>query len=187
MNDNIKIINTASPFLKYAAREIPKETRKAVKSAGWWMQQEIKKGIASGAPGGQPYAAFSGLPKLSRVSKKSGKYVKMRRRTGKKPLGRLGSAIRYKFYSDSIRTIVGWISPSAEKLGQLHEKGGETPITSKMRKLFYASGIGLSRGKTSIKIPRRPTIGPEYERKGPQVPGYIEKKIWGYLEKAGAR
>ncbi len=194
---NVQIVDKATPFLKRAADELPREFNKALKSTGWWLREEIKEGIKTGAPGGQPYQSFSGLPsKLNRETsyyrraKKAGRdtsrirrYQKIRRRE-KAPLGRLRAAVRYKFYGDSRRVIIGWISRSAERLGTLHETGGKVEITPKMRRMFLSSGIGLSAGKTHIFIPKRPTIGPEYIENAPKVPGYIADKIWNYLEKA---
>jgi hypothetical protein len=187
MGDNIKIIDTATPFLKMVAREFPGEVQKAVKSSGWWMQQNIKQGIKSGAPGGEPYQQFSGLPKLNRFNQKRDRFINVRRNPGKKPLGRLGQAVRYQFYSDSNRAIVGWISPSAEKLGTLHEEGGVIPITPQMRRQFWAAGIPLGLGKTTIAIPKRPTIDPEYRENAPKVPGYLEQKLWEYMKKAESK
>jgi len=183
MNEEVKIINTATPFLRQVSGELPRETRRAIKSAGWWLQQDLKRGIAAGAPGGQQYEPFSKLPTKLRSINKSGKFKKVRRSNKKKPLGRLGSAVRYKFYSDSIRAVVGWISSSAEKLGSLQEQGGKTMITSKMRRMFRAAGILLSR-KTELRIPKRPTIQPEYRAKAPEIPIYVEGKIMEYLRKA---
>ena len=81
------------------------------------------------------------------------------------------------------RQLLGWISSSAEKLGSLQEQGGKTMITSKMRKMFAAAGIPLS-GKVELRIPKRPTIQPEYRAKAPEIPVYVEGKIMEYLRKA---
>ena len=193
----VKINDTATPFLKRVAGQLPNEFDRALKSTGWWLRSEIREGIQQGAPGGQPYKQFSGLPtKLSRETSYYRKAAKAGRDTSRirryqrisrgerRPLGRLGSAVRYRYYKDSRRVIIGWISQSAEKLGTMHEKGGQVAITPKMRQMFMASGIGLSAGKTHIYIPRRPTIGPEYTENAPKIPDYIEDKIWNYLEKA---
>jgi len=184
MNEEVKIINTATPFLHKVSGELPRETRKAIKSAGWWLQQDLKRGIAVGAPGGERYEEFSKLPTKLRGRKRKKKKVWGDRGDGrKKPLGWLGSAVRYKFYSDSIRAVVGWISASAERLGSLQERGSNTTITPKMRKMFAAAGIPLSR-KVELRIPKRPTIQPEYRAKAPEIPVYVEGKIMEYLRKA---
>lgn len=197
MSYYVKINDEATPFLKRVANQLPNEFDRALKSTGWWLRGEIREGIAQGAPGGQPYKPFSGLPtKLARETSHYRRAVKAGRDTSRirrfqkikrgdrRPLGRLGPAVRYRYYQDSRRVVIGWISPSAEKLGTLHEKGGQVAITPKMRRMFFAAGIGLSAGKTHIYIPRRPTIGPEYIENAPKIPGYIENKIWNYLEKA---
>jgi hypothetical protein len=183
LNGNIQIINTATPFLRRVASELPRETRKAIKSSGWWLQQDLKRGIAAGAPGGQQYERFSQLPSRLRTRKRKRKRVWGERNTRKKPLGRLGAAVRYKFYSDSIRAVVGWISPGAKRLGTLQEQGKNTTVTPRMRKMFAAAGIPLGR-KAEIRIPRRPTIEPEYRAKAPEIPRYVETKILEYIRRA---
>lgn len=197
MSHFVKINDEATPFLNRVANNLPEQFDRALKSTGWWLRGEIRAGIAQGAPGGQPYKPFSGLPtKLTRETSHYRKAIKTGRDTSRirryqkitrkdrRPLGRLGPAVRYRYYQDSRRVVIGWISPSAEKLGTLHEKGGQVAITPKMRRMFFAAGIGLSAGKTHIYIPKRPTIEPEYMEKAPKIPKYIEDKIWNYLEKA---
>lgn len=183
-NKFVSIKDTATPFIKRVGRETPRYIDRAIQSTGRMMKQEIQAGIESGAPGGQPYQAFSGLPKLTRQRK--GKFVRVRR-SSRKPLGRLKQAVRYKMYKDSHRVIIGWISKSAEELGTIHETGKTVAITPKMRRLFFAAGIGLSKGKNTISIPRRPTIEPEYQENAPKIPGYIERKLWSYINEGGRR
>jgi hypothetical protein len=181
----VNIKDEATPFIKRVAKETPKYIDRVIQSTGKMMKKEIQAGIESGAPGGQSYQEFSGLPKLTRQRK--GGFVRVRRRANKKPLGRLKQAVRYKMYKDSHRVIIGWISKSAEELGTIHETGKMVAITPKMRRLFFAAGIGLSNGKSQIAIPRRPTIGPEYEENAPKIPGYIERKLWSYINEGGRK
>jgi len=192
MDIETKIVDTATPFLRYLADSFPKEFDRALKSTGWWLREDIKAGIRAEAPGGQPYKPYSSITKSrildsmrGRKKGKRGKYLKPRiLRAAHKPMGRLYSATRYQFYGDSRRVIIGWISKSAERLGTLQEKGGTIKITPKMRRFFWAAGIPLSKGRQTLRIPARPTIDPEYRENAPKVPGYIENKIWDYIKRA---
>lgn len=175
-----QIIDTATPFFQRLARESPNEFRKALKSAGWWLRGEIKAGIRAGAPGGRPYAPFSDIT-TGRLLRRKGQ---RRSRSQHRPMGRLYQATVYKYYRDSNRVIVGWVSKSAEEIGLKQERGHVTQITPRMRRFFWASGIPLSKGKTTLVIPRRPTIGPEYRENAPKIPWYIEQKIEEYIRKA---
>lgn len=189
-----KIVDTATPFLKKVAKRNPYYMDKAVKSAGWWMRKEIKAGIKSGAPGGEPYDKYSKVTKSGRLEAmrgrgkiKSGKRYRAPRRywlkKQHKPMGKLYTATRYRFYKDSHRALVGWINRSAERIGTIQEEGKKIRITPAMRRFYFAAGFALSKGKKYIEIPARPTIDPEYEENAKKIPEYIEDKIWGYMER----
>ncbi len=199
---SVKLIDTASPFVKMVARDFPKSIQRGLKSTGWWMQQEIKAGIRSGAPGGQRYEAFSKIKnlsntydtiKLNRLSKKTGKqkFVRSRhiinemvREKGRhSPLGRLVNAVGYQYYTDGQRVIVGWLSASAIDIGTKLEQGFTTSVTPKMRKMFIASGLKL--GKSVIKTPKRETYGPIYQAKQAAAGQYFESKLYQYIQGGG--
>lgn len=183
-NNKTKIIDTATPFLKKIANKNPEYMDRAVKSAGWYMQQEIKQGIRSGAPGGRPYRNYSDITRSRTLEAMRGRKGKRKRRlsAAHKPMGRLYNAVRYKFYSDSHRVLVGWVSRSSEKIGTIQEEGKRVNVTPKMRKFFWAAGYNISPKKRYIEIPARPTIDPEYRENRREIPQYIEKKIWSYME-----
>lgn len=190
----VKVVDEATPFMKSLGQEAPKYVRRSIKSAGWWMKKEIQTGIETGAPGGQPYEPPSPITlertfdaMRGRGRTKKGKWRKPKKlKPRKHQLGRLKQAVRYKYYPDSVRAVVGWVSKSAEGLGELHEKGGTVPITGPMRRFYWAAGVPLS-NKPELRIPARPTIGPEYRAKGPQIPSYVENKIFQYIEEAAQK
>lgn len=197
----VKIIDTATPFLQKVANECPIFLKRAVRHTGWWLQSAIKYEIRRGAPGGQSYSPFAKIKNirtetevitLNRLSKKTGRLKEIRRRIGvsrlvrestHRPLGRLANAVGYKFYSDSIRSIVGWLSLSAQYLGSKMERGFTIHTTPKMKRLFAASGFGL--GKSKIDVPARPTFGPIYKQKAEQIGRHLENRVWKYIEEAG--
>jgi hypothetical protein len=201
----LKIIDTATPFLKLIAAENPKYIKWALQSTGWWLTKAIKYEIKMGTPGGEKYADFSKIKNqrdtyytvtLTRKSKKTGRLKEIRRRfdtnqlvkeTGThKPMGRLANAVGYKYYSDSMRMLVGWLSQSAVDVGTKQELGYTRKITPKMRRLFRYSGIPLGK-KSEITIPARPTFGPIYREKAPQIITHVERKIWDYIENGGKK
>jgi hypothetical protein len=174
----IEIYDEATPWLKWAMDEFPGFRRKALKSAGWMMQKKIKAGIKSRMPGGRAYAAFMPAKRRRELEIAFGGKGKHRYA----PLGKLARAIGYQYREDAGEVVVGWLSRSAVQLGTLHEKGGTTKVTGKVRRGYLAS-IGISKTKKEIDIPARPTIGPMKRVLVPEIPGYVEDKIWGYLIK----
>lgn len=174
-NVQLKIIDMATPYFRRLERDAPNLFRKAMKSAGWWLRERIKEGIETQAPGGQPWVPFSEVTVNRRLRKRG------QRKREHTPLGRLKQANAYKWYPDSMRVKVGWISASAEGLGLRHEKGYETHVTPRMRRFFWARGVPLSRETTMIKLPKRPTFDPIYRRYGPEIPKYLDNKVRGYM------
>jgi len=189
--DEIQIIDNATPWLRSMADAYPDWERKALKSVGWKMQQEIKKGIKSGAPGGQRYVSgMSNLRrrKLDKAAVTHGSWrvngnnpfenTQRKPFRNYRPLGRLVNAVGYQYKSPSAGVAVGWLSRSAAKTGLWMEKGVTQFVTPKMRRLFYAAGVGVS-GNT-MHVPARPTMGPMFKILQPKVMSWIESKFLEY-------
>lgn len=175
MSVQINIIDTATPHFRRLQQDAPNEFRRAMKSAGWWLRERVKEGIQAQAPAGQPWESMSAVTTHQRLRHKG------QRKKKYSPLGRLKQANAYKWYGDSMRVKVGWISRSAESLGLKHERGHETRVTPRMRRFYWAAGVPLSRETRTLKIPKRTTFDPIYRRYGPEVPRYLDSKVRGFL------
>jgi len=175
---SVTVEDEATPWLQWAMTEFPDFRRKALKSLGWYMQKEIKKGIKSRAPGGRAYAPF--LP--AKVRRKLDEAFDKKGKRSYAPLGGLAKAVGYQ-YKSSGDVVVGWLSESAVRLGTKQEKGAKVRITGKMRRAYLAAGIGIKPGRKEVVIPARPTIEPMSDVLVPKAAGYVEGKIWGYLTK----
>ncbi|MCF4150221.1 hypothetical protein L2W58_00160 [Dethiosulfovibrio sp. F2B] len=181
----------ATPWVEDVIREFPEFRRRALKSVGWMMQKEIKKGIESGAPGGRRYAPLSGVARGVKAKSKLRVMKKKKVRSG--PLGKLRKAVGYQYKDDGSLTV-GWLSKSAVYLGSMQEKGRRLPVTEKMRRFWWSGarakkwpkvlkkGVRLRKETREIILPARPTIGPMREVLVPRIPGYFVKKIDGYME-----
>lgn len=176
--DEIKIIDNATPWLRNMAENAPVWERKALKSAGWMMQKEIKAGMKSGAPGGQRYADTMPADKRRKLEKALGNIGKRNYPI----MGKLVKAIGYKYRSD--QTLhVGWLSASAANIGGKLEKGFSRNVSDKMRHAFGAAGMPLKRGKDKVIIPARPTMNPLRSALEPKIFPYIEQKFLEYAAK----
>lgn len=176
--DEIQIIDNATPWLRNMAQNAPAWERKALKSAGWMMQKEIKAGMKSGAPGGRKYAETMPAAKRRKLENALGNKAKRNYPI----MGKLVKAIGYKYRND--QTLhVGWLSASAANIGGKMEKGFQRNISDNMRRAFGAAKIPLSRGKNRIVIPARPTMGPMQTVLAPKVFPYIEQKFFEYAQK----
>lgn len=167
----------ASPWLEWAAKEIPAFAASALKSTGWMMQKKIKEGIKSKAPGGVPYAPTMKAKRRKVLDKAFGREP----RSSYPILGKLRKAIGYQFDKRHLEVTVGWLSLSAVQLGKRLEEGFQTPVTRRMRLAFAAAGFGMPR-KTAFSVPARPTIGPMYDALQNKIYPYMEDQIWSYMQ-----
>lgn len=173
----------ASPWLEWAAKEIPKFAASALKSTGWMMQKKIKEGIKSKAPGGVPYAPTVPARKRKLIDMAFGKEP----RAQYPVLGKLRKAIGYQFDKRHLEVTVGWLSLSAVQLGKRHEEGFDIPVTNRMRfALIYGMWSGITK-KRVFRVPARPTIGPMYDALQNKIYPYMEDQIWSYLQGNGTR
>ena len=182
-NARIIVKDTASPFVREAARFFPREFGRALKSTGFMLQRKMKYGIKVGRPGGQPYQPFSPVTERLKENRPDteahgnnifdlGKHT---------PLGKLYPATRYKYHADSQRVVIGWVSESAQYYGDMQQSGKTTVVTDKMRKYFFAIGIPLV--KNTIDLPQRVTVPAVYDANAAQIPLYVERKLWDSLER----
>lgn len=176
MGDGLRIAvdDGASPWLKWARDEFPALTARALKSVGWMMQREIKAGIKSGSPGGSTFAGF-----MDR-----GKRRKLGKSVSRIPFGKLQRAIGYQYRENEGAVYVGWLSASAADLGHKLQAGSKRKVTDRMRRFFFLKGLPVAKGAT-IDIPPRPVIDPMFKTLEPKIPGYIEGKLWEYLQGGG--
>ena len=175
INVDFLMIDGATPWLEYMATTKPDWMRKALKSFGWYSQQQIKAGIKSRAPGGRAYADFMPPDMRARLEAVFGNRPK--KRYG--PLGKLVNAVGYQFDAGKQIVRVGWLSDSAVRLGENIEQGYSRAITDKMRKYFWAAGVQLST-KSEISVAARHTFGPMQAILAPKAAAHIEDKILEY-------
>ena len=170
----VQTIDAVSPFLEYMTMTKPAWMAKAMKSFGWFAQQQIKAGIKSGAPGGERYAAF--MPPGIRAKLEDGNKTKF------PPLGKLANAVGYQYQPEDNSVLVGWLSASAVQLGEKIEDGSTTSVTEARRKFFWAHGVPLAASTTEIVEPPRPTYGPMKPVLQSKVVDYVQNKIIEYME-----
>lgn len=183
MKTTVEVIDEASPWLEWAAEAFPNFTRSALKSTGWWLSQEIKKGIRSGAPGGKRYPKRMEAKRRRPLEAKFGGQSKRMYPW----LGQLPKAVGYQYQKGDNSVLVGPLSPSAVKLFEKHESGSRSPATRKVRRAYFAAGVGISPSKRTIDLPARPTIGTIYEAYESKITPHVEEKIWSYLTGSKSR
>lgn len=122
---------------------------------GNYGASEVKKGIQSGAPGGQKFAELSALT--------------IERKGSSKPLidhGDLIGSITYQVTNNEETVFIGVKKGTkhgegdAIQIARVHEFGCTIEVTPKMRAFLHYEGIHLKASTTHIHIPARPFLRP---------------------------
>ena len=169
---SFQVTDGMTPFSEAFLRNRKDWERKALKSVGWFGQQQIKKGIRSGAPGGKSYKAGIGSVNRRKLEQKKSRFPL---------LGKMPNPVVYR-YQDG-RVDFGWQSSSAIFRGSKLEKGSSVVVTNKMRRKFFAAGLFISKDTKTIQNPARPTFDPMAEFLAPKFAPYMESKILEYIDK----
>ncbi|WP_444314083.1 hypothetical protein [Megamonas funiformis] len=178
----VSVKDEALNKLDYYAEAYPVFYKRALKSLGWYSQQEIKKGIRSGAPGGKKYKDLIKPSKRRQIDKAFRKKTKSRYL----PMGRLRNAVGYdtKEVNRGIVTV-GWLSRTAVRIGSIMENGIYYYVTPKMRKALLRGRIYTN--KKIIEIPARPTFGPMTVVLEPKLVNYLNGKVEQFIQNPNLR
>ena len=137
-----KIEDVFNPF------RIKSELKKATGKAGIYGASEIRRGIRSGAPGGEKFVPLSGYTTA--------------RKGSTKPLidkGDLIGSVSYKVVDDD-NVFIGVKKGSEVSIAAVHEFGCTIQVTPKMRAYFHYNGLHLKATTQFINIPPRPFLRP---------------------------
>lgn len=125
--------------------------KKAGGKIGSYGSSEVKRGIVSGAPGGQAFQPLSPMT--------------IARKGSSKPLidkGDLLGSISYKVV-DEDKVFIGVSDKEEAMIAAVHEFGCTIPVTPKLRAYFHYQGIHLRTETVSLHIPSRKFLRPVLE------------------------
>ena len=122
--------------------------RQAAARVGNFGASQVKKGIVSGAPGGQAFVPNSSLT--------------VERKGSSRPLidhGDLVGSITYEVV-DSSSVFIGVKKGKEHNIAAVHEFGCTIAVTPKMRAYLHHQGVHLKASTQFIHIPARPFLRP---------------------------
>ena len=128
--------------------QITAGVKQATARVGNYGASEVKKGIVSGAPGGQKFAPNSPMT--------------IARKGSSKPLidkGDLVGSITYQVI-DANNVFVGIKRGKEVNIAAVHEFGCTICVTPKMRAYLHYQGVHLKASTRYIHIPARPFLRP---------------------------
>jgi hypothetical protein len=159
--------NKTKAFLDNLVPQAKKAYKTGLNKVGQAATRELKKGMTSGSPGGKTYAPNHPFT--------------IARKGSSKPLiqdGDLRNNINYKPYDGGV--FVGVLRQASAKtkdgksyladIAAIHELGNGAggdlliEITPKSRAWMHANGFHVKNGTKYIRIPRRETFGPVFEK-----------------------
>ena len=163
-------------FLRRWADMYPDFMDRSIRHVAWRTQMQMKMEMLAERPGGVKFPSLSRVQRYRLLGEKRGG----RRVFGPIPAhglaynmnwgdwppgGRIAQSIRYSWRKGTMRAEIGWLSAKSQKLGVLFQAGQKTRVTPKMRRLFAAAGLVLSKGKSEIEQPPRPVVAPFYQHR----------------------
>lgn len=180
MEIDLEFKDEASPFLEMLVKNNPKWQIDALKSAAWLTSRVIKREMKTKAPGGKQWAPMSLTGKKRRAleiitgGKVASRYTLY---------GRLVQAIGYEGRLAAIEGAVpvGWLSWQSQQLGEKLQEGFTTDVTPKVRKLYAAAGLKISKHKVALVTPARPVLDPMKNKLAYVATKQFEKKILSYM------
>lgn len=183
---------------KYPDR-IDRARKSALKSAGYLIRTEVRNHIEYGG---------TGWPELHPLTQKFRDFKGWRSRGGGSPLFWLGKFARYAMIDNDNGVEIGLGTTRKKQAGQVdkylqaiarkHERGARVKVTEKMRGKWAKTRPQGKKGRKAaqgrdyfalqastkwLKIPRRPTFGPVYNKVSPRIPGYMREKFFAALRR----
>lgn len=179
------VLDGGGEYLRHLAQDFPKEFDRALKSIGYQLRIKMITAVRQGGSRSAKWAAVSGVKDVGDSSVKKGSVL--RRTRARSFYGQMGapggkkgkSPIAYVVDKTAHKVTVGWMGFESRKLAAKIQEGFDIPVTTKMRKHFFASGLGLD--KTSINVPGRPLVQPVWDDDGKELLRKFELRIHAYV------
>lgn len=181
----LDVLDGGGEYLRHLAREFPAEFNRALKSIGYQTRIKLLTALRQGGSRSAKWDKVSGVKEQADPAVKGGERLRRTRaRSFYGQLGRAGgmvgkSPIAYVVSKADKTVKIGWMSFQSRKLAAQLQEGFDIPVTTKMRKHFFASGLGLD--KTSINVPGRPLVQPVWDDDGKDLLRKFELRIHAYV------
>lgn len=166
-----------TPFVRGWLDNNPRMKRSVLKSTGWFVQAQLKKGsegkVASSASWKERWA----LERRRLLNPRAPEewYGELRRALGYAYVGN----------TDDGFVEVGWTSRTSAMYGRVQEEGYKRVVTPFVRKFFGERGIYFRGSTKFLEIPARPFIDAKYDEIRDKVPERINKQVAKYIRDGG--
>lgn len=174
-------------FFKRLAVTCPKEWKRTMGGLGYAIRSEVLHAIkTSGASIGEHWKPLSKIQRNNLFGRygKNGKGKRRRTSMALRPLVRLKGAMRYHVGQDGRSVEMGSLNRNLEdyfeavQAGEfLKGKSNTQPVSPKMRRKFFAAGMPLKKGKTSIQLSERNLMIPLLNKYRYHMERYIVRRM----------
>lgn len=187
-----RVTDWATDFARKRTQAASRAHVGALASAGFRLRELIKGGMRQQAPGdvfwptpsswiqyGSSLAARARMVQRRASKRKRGPKTPenpLSSTKGRIPLSRLAAGARYQKSDsgDETRVRVGFLTAKLAQLAAYHSESHTVPVTSRMRRLIFAVGLGI--GKSTLHIPARPAVGPVYRKNHARIAGFCQQR-----------
>ena len=180
----IRIDDEVSETFTNAARIWPKESKRALRHVAFQLQKQMKAELRGSRAGAARLTALSGLTQTGSLTAfKTGRNRRRKSHPGGERGASLVQAIGYQQTDSGFGAFVGWLSPSAVRLGRIFQQGKTYEVTDKMRRLFWAAFrknrgvLPIAASKTKIHIPTRNFMDPVHRKFRPKILSLFELRL----------
>ena len=182
----LDVMDEASPYLFGLAERFPKEFARAIRSFGFELRKAMVRNIQSGGPRSAKWKALSGIRDVPAAVPKGTKLSKTRARGFYGQIGRSGgvrgkSPLAYVYSKAPLGVVVGWMGYEARARAVQLQTGFNVPITTRMRRHFFGSGLAIGKGESSINVPGRPLVYPTWQEEKDAMFRKMELRVHAYV------
>lgn len=179
MSNIIKITlsDGLTPFVRSWLASNPRMKRSVLKSAGWFVQRELKQASRGEVSSSSSWKERWPLKRRRMIDPRAPRLW----------YGKLRNALGYAYteMGDKGLVNVGWTSRSSAMEGRLQEEGYKRALTPFARRFFGERGIYFRRTTRFLEIPARPFIDDKYEEIRGKIPAYVNARVGRYIENGG--
>ncbi|MBQ8691278.1 MAG: hypothetical protein IJ516_05590 [Phascolarctobacterium sp.] len=164
-----------TPFTRNWIANNPRMFRSLMKSAGWFVQKELKKASRGNVGSSASWKERWPLERRRIIDPEAPRLW----------YGKLRNALGYAYDKNEKAVNLGWTSKTSAMYGRMQEEGYRRVVTPFIRRFFGKRGIYFRRTTKFLEIPARPFIDEKMDEIRNDVSTFVNNRVEQYIENGG--